>query len=553
MNGRPLGIISPPRLFCALSALLLLFSCGRGGDGGSYSEREYPLVKELDETVLRRSDFYGARERQIDSLRRDLLAARSDSAISATLKALSGAFLSYRFDSAFHYARMRSEFLAASPQATQDEETESLLQEALVLTSAGLFNESTDLLARIDTATLSPETNRLALWVFSKTYFDLYSYTGRINGVDSLYRSMTLARSRALLKRLPRDSWPYHYVLGHERITAGDTEGAAEAFERVLSMPGVPERSLSVCHANLGDLCLKLGEGEEGFVHFARSAALDLRNATRENTSLLRLSRLMMERGDLERSYAFAIAALEDATFYNAYHRKIAVGDVLPLIENRRYRLLDDRRQTLTSGILLIGLLCAALVVLTLVIIRQIRKLRKAHETIAAHNADLSKVNKKLQEADAIKDVYIGLSFYNYSGNIKKLEQLYRLVTRKVEDKKFADIKKAFDPSQLQKEREKMYENFDATFLRLFPNFIERYNALFPPEEQTQPPGGSRLTTEMRIFALIRLGITKSDEIAGFLDYSVHTINTYKTRVKNKSNLDNALFEKAILDIDATV
>ena len=94
-----------------------------------------------------------------------------------------------------------------------------------------------------------------------------------------------------------------------------------------------------------------------------------------------------------------------------------------------------------------------------------------------------------------------------------------------------------------------MYTDFDETFLKLFPNFVENYNLLFAPEDRTIPKTEMSLTSEMRIFALIRLGITKPENIAKFLNYSVNTINTYKTRIKNKSSVPNDLFETKIMEI----
>lgn len=549
MEKRPGNFVSLC-LALFLMSLMSLSSCKGGGQVSGNFPEEKALLDTLDASVRNRKRYFARKEETIRQLHGELSAAASDSARLEILGALGEAFLSYRFDSAFHYVRLKEELISESPDFSKEEKAKVLFDKVLVFTSAGLFKEATDILEVQDILSLSSETKKYALWVASKTYYDLTAYTYSVSGVDSIYREKTLSYSRSLLSMLSKDSWMYNFVRGHERIMAGDLQGATRSFETILGMSGVPSHSRSISEAILGDLYSEKGEEEKSLVHYARSAILDLHNATRENTSLIKLSRLLFGKGDLDRSYLYAQTALEDATFYNAYHRKIDVADILPLIENRRYILLDIQKNTLSSGLILVVALCVALIVLSLIVFGQVKKLRRAHRTIAAHNASLSAINRELMEVNTIKDEYIGLSFFNDSSHIKKLEGLYRFVGNKLRDKKYADIKEAFDPKELQKERENMYENFDVTFLRLFPNFIDRYNALFPPEERERPSSG-RLTTEMRIFALIRLGISKSDDIAGFLDYSVHTINTYKTRVKNKSSLDNALFEDAILAIDA--
>jgi putative regulatory protein susR len=153
-----------------------------------------------------------------------------------------------------------------------------------------------------------------------------------------------------------------------------------------------------------------------------------------------------------------------------------------------------------------------------------------------------------LEEVNKIKDEYIGRSFYINSEYINKVEKLYRTIDRKLMTRRIEDLRSSLKESELIAERKSMFVDFDETFLKLFPHFIEKYNELFDdPDSKCLDP--KQLTTEMRIFALIRLGITDSERIATFLNYSVHTINTYKTRVKNRSHIDNDKFEGYIMKI----
>jgi len=129
------------------------------------------------------------------------------------------------------------------------------------------------------------------------------------------------------------------------------------------------------------------------------------------------------------------------------------------------------------------------------------------------------------------------------------VEKLYKAIDRKIALHRYEDIRSSLKEEELVDERKSMFVDFDETFLKLFPHFVEKYNELFDEIDQKEPESPQRLTTEIRIFALIRLGITDSDRIASFLNYSVHTINTYKTRVKNRSKVDNKLFEQRIMEI----
>ena len=174
-------------------------------------------------------------------------------------------------------------------------------------------------------------------------------------------------------------------------------------------------------------------------------------------------------------------------------------------------------------------------------------KLKKAQALIAQRNQQLEVKNEQLEEVNKIKDEYIGRSFYINSEYINKVEKLYRSIDRKISMHRFEDLRSSLKESELGEERKSMFVDFDETFLKLFPHFIERYNELFDEPDQ-KPLDKKQLTTEMRIFALIRLGITDSERIANFLNYSVHTINTYKTRVKNRSHIDNDKFESRIME-----
>jgi len=185
-----------------------------------------------------------------------------------------------------------------------------------------------------------------------------------------------------------------------------------------------------------------------------------------------------------------------------------------------------------------------------LIIRKQLNKLKIARKTIQEQNEKVLLTNSELYEANKIKDKYIGHFFYVNYQYIDKLEHMYRLINRKVASKQYDEFPKLFKEADILMERKNMYTSFDQTFLKLFPDFINEYKLLFPLDELPHMgiENGS-LTVEMRIFALIRLGVIESEKISKFLNYSIHTINTYKTKVKNKSIVQNELFEQKIMEI----
>lgn len=90
------------------------------------------------------------------------------------------------------------------------------------------------------------------------------------------------------------------------------------------------------------------------------------------------------------------------------------------------------------------------------------------------------------------------------------------------------------------------YANFDEAFLKIYPTFVEEVNNMLRPEEQIVTPSNDKLTTELRILALLRLGINDSKDIATFLRCSNSTIYNYRTKMRNKA-IDRDSFEEKII------
>lgn len=187
------------------------------------------------------------------------------------------------------------------------------------------------------------------------------------------------------------------------------------------------------------------------------------------------------------------------------------------------------------------GLIVLLCVVTIVVIVVAFTIFRRQHK-------QLIKKRSQLVEANRIKEEYIGQSFYVNSEFISEFEELYKTISQKVTAHQYEDLKELAKLSKINKKRESMYESFDKCFIRIFPSFVKEYASLFP--EGMIDSTATELTSEMRIFALMRLGITDSEKISKFLNYSVHTIYTYKTRAKNKSIVGNDEFEKRLKSVE---
>jgi hypothetical protein len=183
------------------------------------------------------------------------------------------------------------------------------------------------------------------------------------------------------------------------------------------------------------------------------------------------------------------------------------------------------------------------------VTIRQYRKLKEADSKITEANGELQKINQRLRESDKIKEEYIGYYFNINSDYLSKIEALKRSIDQKLLARKFEDLRFVADSLDLKRERENLYHGFDDTFVKLFPDFVTTFNSYFDEENRIVLKDSQVLNTELRIFALMRLGIVDTEKIAKILGYSVNTIYAYKTKVKSKSLLPNDEFEAKIREI----
>jgi hypothetical protein len=316
-----------------------------------------------------------------------------------------------------------------------------------------------------------------------------------------------------------------------------------------LHQLAVAASTLSVIyiHNNLNDSAIDL---------LIRAAIADIRSSTKETAAIFGLAQLLYEKGDIKNASSYIEVAIRNASFYGARQRKVQVSAILPLIEGEKISRVENQKKTLVVYSVIATVLLLLVIILAFIVIRQVNKLKSAQRTItAAHikeqaiNQRLVETNYKLSEANKIKEEYIGYFFNTNYEFFGKIEKFKKSLEQKLAYRKWEDIISLVNNINLKKEKEELLQNFDKAFLKLFPDFINGFNALFREEDQVQLKDHEFLNTDLRIFALIRMGIHDNEKIARILEYSVNTINTYKTKIKNKSIVPNEEFEHRIMEI----
>ena len=512
------------------------------------------LLTALNQALAHRTQYDGQREWQLRQLRDEFNApGTGDSARFAAGLRSYEEYKAYQYDSAFAYCQ-RLEWLAGQLH-DPDRLASAHLKRTFILLSTGLFKEATEALAAIDPRPLAGD-RRLEYYLMQvRTNSDLAEFSR-----DQFYRPRYAARALAYsdtVLRLSAAGSPLQLELQEDLASRTNRLAAGEAaYQRLRRQPNVSLHHRAIEAAILARLYRQLGQDEKAFELLLVSAIADVQSATKETTSLSAVADYCYQRGDVRNAYTFVKAAREDAAFYNARQRKVQLSQLSATIEEQKLALIDRQRQQLTIYAVLastLTVLVAAFAGLSYVQLRRLRitsvRLATATQVAETRNVALAATNVTLAEANTIKEEYVGYSFYHNAQYLDKLAVVKKNLDALASTRQVTGLLKLAGSIDVKQARSELVSGFDLVFLRLFPNFVAEFNALFPPAARVQPAEGQLLTTELRIFALIRLGIQDNERISRMLGYSVNTIYTYKTRVKNRSLVPNEEFEARVLAI----
>ena len=241
---------------------------------------------------------------------------------------------------------------------------------------------------------------------------------------------------------------------------------------------------------------------------------------------------------------------MQDATFCNARYRTQEISELLPVISRTYENKLKEEKTQMVALVILTSVLLIILLIALMFIFYQMKRLnvaRKAvntmNEELKHINSDLHTLNDKLQESNQVKEEYIGYVFNMCSLYINKQEEQRKMLARKIKTGQLDDLYKTVNSSSfVANELKEFFYTFDSVFLKLYPKFVNDFNNLLQENERIYPKEGELLTPELRVFALIRLGISDSGKIATFLHYSSQTVYNYRLKVRSKSFLSKEDF-----------
>ncbi len=504
-------------------------------------------IKELDQALARKTFFMSLKNQRIDSLK----ALRKDTLSLQKLfdlnRLIYQEYKVYQYDSAYSYL---SENLTLALQLGRSDLVDrSKLDLAFIYTSSGLYKECIDVLQTINRDDLSAQDVRDYYEYFSRVYLDLSRFVG-----TDIFTEDYWQLGSTYLDSLLDISEGHHpaelFFKGQRKMFDEDLDSARDFYHTFLDSQENYSQYFSMTAATLSYVYGVLGDRDMQRKYLAHSVISDTECAITENESLHSLALMLFDEGRIRKAYEYIQISLADANFYNARLRRVEIAKSQPVIESAFLAELARQRFRLYISLAFISVLFLVLVVVAYYLHHQMKELRKSRLVIEDTNQQLEVLNLDLLESNKIKEEYIGHFLNLCSQYIDKMEHFNQMVNRKI---KVGQVDALFAMTESSKlvdmELAELLENFDRIFLKLYPDFVSSFNDLFDKEDRIVLKREELLNTELRIFALVRLGVNDSSKIARFLRYAPNTVYTYRTKVKNKARVNRDTFENEVMKI----
>ncbi|TDO22937.1 DUF6377 domain-containing protein [Pedobacter duraquae] len=529
------------------------------------------LKSTLTQVLAKKLDFDKQKRHHIAQLQKELrLNYASLNSRYEGYQKLYTAYKSFIHDSAYIYCKKASE--CAYLLKDDNKINYARLNLGFVLVSSGMFKEGIDTLHSVKSQYLDQKQQFEYYFFLARSNFDLADFD-KIPYYHDLYTRQGLGYCDTIIHKFSPNSYEHLSASGLKLLRSKQYEQAIKTYKQLLSSK-VSYQDSAINFSCLSWLYFSVNKPDEGLRYLIRSAIIDNVHSTKESLALVNLAKYLYRNGNTRESFVYIHSAIEDNSFYGAKQRKVEISNILPIIERDMVSDIERQKRSLLIYASTITVLIILVIYFAYITSKHLKKLRIADQLIIDQNKDLNiantnllkinnsldianqsltSTNRKLDEANLIKEEYIGHFFNVNADYIEKLDRLKRVLGKIVTLQQFDELQVVINRLDTNLERENFYRTFDEVFLNLFPNFVQEFNLLFDDEHKTQLGPGQLLNNELRIFALIRLGIDENETIAKILNYSVNTIYTYKTKVKNRSLVPNEAFKERIMTIRTIV
>lgn len=503
------------------------------------------VLLRLDSLIEVKPKIHALHELKLDSLKR--LAANTDDSWQKYMLygSLFYEYLHYQADSSYYYVSKKEEMLPLFDMPHLKNEV--LINRAEVFRVMGLRMETEILLKDVDKKNMDNGMLQYYYSVCCSHYTNMAEYVPQKYG-GTKYSEIAGCYRDSILSLLP-EGVNHDLVFSEQLLQRDELDKVVLRLETLLDK-SYDDKSKTYLHYTLSEAYKLKNDTVSMMYHLAKTAISDIKHSVREYAALQKLAWSLYNTGDMERAYKYAQCSVEDATACYAQLRSMESGSFQTIIQNE-INEKTIKAQKATRYFIMVGTVLFILLLIMLIgLAFWTKKISQMKTELANMNLMLENSNKELSMTGKIKETYIAHYLDKCVNYIESLEQYRRSLEKLAMSSKIDELFKAIKKTSfLDEQRKNFYTEFDRSFLELFPDFIDRFNDLLMEGEKVTVKSSELLTTELRIFALIRLGITDSSRIAHFLGYSLTTIYNYRSKFRNKAKGNKDTFEQRVMEL----
>ena len=498
---------------------------------------EQHLLKLLDEYIDRRELYTEQKEEKIKQLKIKLRMAHNNAKRLSILDAIYREYYTYNYDSAMVYAN-RGLALALTDNNTYFA-TLNRINRAAVLSTGGLYSQAETLLSEIGEKNVPQQLKQYYYYTTTWLYNYWESFCDK-SEFKNHYRQKKLQFLRLTVNTTHSNYVGLYAYLSGELAYLENPLGKDVLRHYTIAINNSPVNSR--VHASAA-YCIarynrELGNMQLYEKYIVEAAISDIVCPLKENLALQELSTYLYKKNPKYANYAarYIYISMEDAQFYNNRLRMLEISNILPIIANANQEALAHKERIVRGVLAVVSFLSLVLFAMAIFGYKQNKWLVTSRREVKSQNRQLTKLNEKLIATNHRRETYMRLFMDISAVYIRKLIEYRKLVSRKIKANQAADLLKTINSYKLaEEEATTFYTRFDRAFIELYPGFVDELNSLLLPEAKITQPSPNCLTTESRIYALMRLGVTDSQEIATLLFYSTQTIYNYKSAMRARA------------------
>ena len=515
------------------------------------------LLNKLDSLLSYVPQIHQQKQLSIDLLKRTIPQhANHPEEMLDIYHRLYGEYYVFQQDSAMLY--INKEINLANAIGNKYHRDFGILRKAELLALGGLYPEALEMVRGIDETAIDPRLH----FKYNITCFRIYQYwaaysTGSAYGHG--YMETAKDYLRTAMNYIDQTDPSYNYYMGeYHTFIEYDANKANLYYTKAMEQHTTASRIYAMAAYCVADIYKEKGNMEKYEEYIIKACISDLVNCNRENLALQDLAFYLYSRDhqDLRRAERYINFAMSDATNYNNRLRILEISQKLPNIVTSYREKLKSQNGILRIAIIALSILAVVMVGLLYMFFRQNKQLSLHRHKLSHSNYLLATLNDKLHahndklvnintHREHLAKLYIDLC----AQYIDRLNKFEILVQRKIKANQVQDLMSMASSAKLSEEDAAAFTTrFDKAFLDLYPTFVDEFNALLKEDCRIVTKQNGRLTTELRIYALIRLGVKDSSEIAALLFYTPRTIYNYRSAIKNKA-INRETFEEDIAQL----